>query len=193
MNSDCLTGDSPLSGGGTSGIITNTDVQEARSENYDVRYSKSGASVRKSLRRSDLPSDSVARPSTGSASARYNIRQCANDARAAATRLEDAAREGDFMEAATAGGLLTDALGQLWKLRSYRESEFAEIVNMLQLALAKVNFESLAPRQCLILGELLDNCVLAGAADESDVRHARQLLRQGSFDPWRGLSLREDY
>ena len=96
------------------------------------------------------------------------------------------------MEATNAGGMLTDALTQLWKLRSYRESEFAEIVNMLELALAKVDFGSLSPEQCSALVKLLDECVLAGATDESEVRHARHLLRQGGFDPWRGLSLRED-
>ena len=190
--SDGHTGDSPFSGGGASGIITNTDVQEARCENYDIRYKKSGAPVREASHRNDLRGDAATHPSTSSASARYSIRQCAEKAREAASHLEDAARDGDFMEATTAGGMLTDALSRLWKLRSCRESEFAEIVNMLELALAKVDFESLSPEQCSALVKLLDECVLAGATDESEVRHARHLLRQGGFDPWRGLSLRED-
>ena len=160
--SDHQTGDSPFSGGGTSGIIANTDVQEARCQNYDIRYNKSGAPVRKAPRRNDLFGDAGAHSSTGSASARYNIRQWAQKARAAVSRLEAAARDGDFMEATTTGGMLTDAVNQLWKLRGYRESEFSEIINMLELALAKVDFETLSPEQLSAIGKLLDECVLAG-------------------------------
>lgn len=189
--SEGLTGDSPFSAGGSRGIIANTDVQEARSENYDIRYSKSGAPIKEAARRNDSPGAGT-RPSKNSASARYNIRQNAEKARAATSRLESAAREQDFMEATSAGGVLTDALGQLWQLRNYREPEFAEIINMLQLALAKVNFESLVPEQISALVTLLDDCVLAGATDESEVRQARYLLRDGGFDPWRGLSLRDE-
>ena len=190
--SDRQTGDSPFSGGGTSGIIANTDVQEARCQNYDIRYDKSGAPVRGTPLRNDLCGDAAAHSSTGSASARYNIRRWAHKARESVSRLEAAARAGDFMEAASTGGMLTDAVSQLWKLRRCRESEFAEIINILELALAKVVFETLSPEQLSAIGELLDDCVLAGVTDESEVRRARRLLRLGGFDPWRGLSWRED-
>lgn len=190
--SDNQTGGSPFSGGGAGGIIMNTDVQDARCENYDVPRIKSGSPVNEPSRQGDSRRDARKHVSTNSASGRYSIRQWATNARVAASRLEDAAIEGDFMEATSAGGELLDALAHLWKLRNYRESEFAEIISMLQLALAKTQFESLVSDQCVALRTLLDDCVLAGATDESEVRLARSLLKQGGFDPWRGLALREE-
>jgi hypothetical protein len=113
-------------------------------------------------------------------------------AKEAAMRLKNSASDSDFMDATGAGVELTDALNHLWQLRKCRESEFAEIVNMLQLALAKMSFELLTSDQCAAIVKFLNECLLAGATDESDVRQARSLLRDAGFNPFRGLSMHED-
>ena len=186
------TGDSPFKGGGTRTITSNTNLQEARSKYYEVPYDKSGAPAKDFSRQANDDGNSGRTMSPRSASYRYSIRQWATAAKKAADRLAEAVEEDDFMEATGSGVELTNQLRELWRLRDSRESEFAEIINMLEIALAKVQFETLSSSQCRFLCQLIDQYVVAGMVDETDVRDARSLLRQAGLDPWRGLSLRED-
>ena len=185
------TDESPFVSGSTATTFSNTHVQDARSEHYELPYVESGGQIN-TLRRGDKPGETQTHTSTQSASARYNIRRWASHAKDTAITLQNAARDEDFMEATSAGVELTDTLSQLWRLRDGREEEFAEIVNMLQLALAKIDFESITVEQCGHLVEIVEKCLLSGLVDETEVRLTRTLLRDAGLNPWRGLSLRED-
>jgi hypothetical protein len=185
------TGASPFSGGGSMTAVSNTHVQDARCNNYDIPYVKSGTPIRPISRREEPRDRLDSRSLAESATTRYNLRRWAVSAKEAAERLRDASRSEDFMEATSAGVQLTYYLSQLWHSRDKREPEYAEVVSMLQLALAKVNFESVSVCQCDRIIELLDKCLLSGIAEETEVRLARSLLREAGFDPFRGLSFRE--
>ena len=178
--------------GRTSTLTPNTDVQDSRVRDYKIPYAKSGTSIKSDKVHSNQRGRDEGHLASDSAKTRFALRRWSERAKESATRLLASANEQDFMEATNAGIELTDSLSALWKLRECRESTFSEIVNLTQLALAQAAFEKFTPDQCTTLVQLLDDCLLSGATDETEVRLARNLLQKAGLSPWRGFSQRED-
>ena len=188
------TGESGYSGSGMNTFVSNTTVQASRLRNYTTRYEKSGGpSIEGNIAGTEQHKGSLSRePSSSRSSARYNILRWTEQARKAAFRLSEANSLDDFMEARHAGHLLTDSLARIWSFRDVREEEFTEIVNILQIALKELPFETIQPAICSAVEQIIDECLLSGSVDETQVRKARELMREVGLDPFRGLTLREE-
>jgi len=186
---DPLTGEADGIAGFTSagqGIMQNTNVQDARCEYYDLTHERSGVLRKPRVRERAVPTErrQVARNLAG----RYAIRKYVDDARQESLRMELAARQGDVMALACAGIALMGCLQELWAMRNVREEEWRSVVNFLQAALTKEEFERLSTEQCKTVHAIIVNYLGGGLLRDEDVLKARMMLRKAGLDPWKAMS-----
>jgi len=168
------------------GMLANTKVQDARCEYYDLPYAKSGVDKKQFLKERTAPSRrELAAPIT---SQLYAVRKYSRDARDEAARMVRASKDGEIMEIASQGLALMDSLQVLWGLRSVREDEWASLVNFLQAALSKEEFERFTEEQCETVHIIIANYLAAGLVRDDEVTKARCLLRKVGLDPWKAIS-----
>ena len=168
------------------GMLANTKVQDARCEYYDLPYVKSGVDKKQSLKERTAPSRrEFAAPRI---SQFYAVRKYSRDARDEAARMVRASKDGEIMEIASQGLALMDSLQVLWGLRSVREDEWASLVNFLQAALSKEEFERFTEEQCETVHIIIANYLAAGLVRDDEVTKARCLLRKVGLDPWKAIS-----
>jgi len=105
-----------------------------------------------------------------------------------AKNMEEAAKSNDFMELSIAGITLMDNLHDLWKLRKVREEEWQAILNFLQSALVQEEFEKYTLNQCVVIRKTIENYLSKGSVNDTEIERAVTILREGGFDPFRGIS-----
>ena len=105
-----------------------------------------------------------------------------------ANELEDAARTGDLMALSNAGFGLTAALDELWEQRNEGETDWADLLNLLQGALAKEEFERYSTQQCAAIKEIISKYLTADEVKLDDIENSIRLLREAGLDPWKGIS-----
>jgi hypothetical protein len=170
------------------GWVRNTHVSDVRCLAYDVPREKSAVerTVRQML--PGRPNSAQPREAPTERPDRFALRQHLARANHLAARLADASQRDDPMEQAIVGSDLSDSLQALWKLRSLREQEWAEVVNFLQSALAQEEFERFTPGHCRAVRQVLADFLAGGAVDPEDVIRARLILREAGFDPWKAVA-----
>ena len=105
---------------------------------------------------------------------------------ATADELVDAS---DPVDAALLGSLLLNTLEELWRHRFSREADWSEAINILQITLAGIEFETLERDKRLTLAKIFARGRLLRTVCRSDLDQVLGLLSKGGFDIWRGLEL----
>lgn len=109
-------------------------------------------------------------------------------AQALAHELERAAGSGDLIGLSNTGFALVHVLDELWALRNEREADWGDLLNLLQGALAKEEFERYTVRQCAAIKEIISKYLFANEVKLSDFESSVKLLREAGLDPWKGIS-----
>ncbi|MCI0339149.1 MAG: hypothetical protein L0226_16375 [Acidobacteria bacterium] len=121
---------------------------------------------------------------------RYAIGQALATAEQEARDMEEFARAGEVMELSIAGFSLKRALQDLWDLRNDRENDWGDLLNLLQIVLAQVEFEQFTVDQCAAIRKIIVDHLGSGLIDIDDLESSVKLLRKVGFDPWVGISAR---
>jgi cytochrome P450 len=164
----------------------NTQVHSGRLITYDVPYEKSAAPTKRPSARSFMPPG--AEESGKVVSQRYALNHYLAKAREEARRMKEESQYGNTLDLGIRGVALLDDLEELWRLRTVRELEWAEILNLLQSALAKEQFERFTPHMCNAVLKVVSEYLGSGATDRDDVRDALRILQDAALDPWKAIS-----
>lgn len=101
--------------------------------------------------------------------------------------------KGDLVGLANAGFALRDSLAQLWDLRTLREDDWGDLVNLLQAALALEEFERFSIHQCQAIRSIVVDHLAGGVTDIDDLEAVVSLLRSVGFDPFRAISATDEF
>lgn len=96
--------------------------------------------------------------------------------------------ENDPIESALLGGELTNTLHDLWKHRTCRESDWVEMLNMLQIAVPAEEFEFLPKQKRLALSRVFNETLLPRTVGSGDIDRFLKILTDAGFNVWSGLS-----
>lgn len=118
----------------------------------------------------------------------HTISHCLIRANQIASEWESYAQIGDLIELSNAGFALVAVLDDLWKLRGEREADWGDLLNLLQGALAKEEFERFSIQQCTAIKDLISKHLAADEVTLDDLENSIKLLRETGLDPWRGIS-----
>ncbi len=121
-------------------------------------------------------------------SLRYAISIKLGEAIGAAQGMEESAKDSDPIELSISGFKLKTALQELWELRTQRESDWQDLIAMLQAAINKEQFERFGVEQCKTVRVILENHLSNNPVDLSDLESSLRLLRKAALDPWKGVS-----
>lgn len=126
---------------------------------------------------------------TSSAPARRDaIRRLLARAESEAMRMEGLAEGADLIELSNAGFALRESLADLWQLRSERESDWGDLLNFLQGALAQEQFERFRLNQCQAIRSVIVDHLGSGVTDADDIERSLKLLCEAELDPWKAIS-----
>lgn len=141
-----------------------------------------------------IPSSGAKRrkPTSHEAADRLQIAGCIEEATKQVEAMLLGATNDDPIGLAVAGFDLKESLQKLWDLRAIREAEFSDLINHLQICLARLNFEEFSVTDCTTLRMVLKNYLARGAVDREDVRDAIQMLSDAGFEPWSALAVCKD-
>ena len=138
---------------------------------------------------SPVPEKPRAYPGRSGAPARRDeIRRCLIKSTEAAGNLETYAAAGEKIELSNEGFRLRQLLDDLWELRSEREVNWGDLLNILQGALKQEEFERFSFDQCQAIRTIVADHLGAGAVGDDDIERSVELLRETGLDPWRGIS-----
>ena len=105
-----------------------------------------------------------------------------------AAEMAASAQTGNLLELSNAGFALGATLDELWALRGEREADWGDLLNLLQGALAKEEFERYSAPQCAAIGKIIRDHLAADQVELDDLEHSIGLLREAGLDPWKGIS-----
>ena len=101
----------------------------------------------------------------------------------------DAAKAGDPFELSNAGFDLLNVLEELWTLRSNREANWRDLLNLLQVTLSQEHFEAYTLQKCVAVREVVCEHLKTWTVDNEDIRSSISILRRAGLDPWKGISV----
>lgn len=184
LNDENSTG-SGLSWRARSGLLPQLDVQIVSSM-YESTGSSSGMQVRerdKPLSPS-MPKEELApRPAKRDA-----LRRRMKHAERVASRLVEFQRANDLMALSNAGFELERTLDDLWALRSECDEDWADLLNVLQGSLKKLEFEKMSQEQCAAVQAIVSGPLGDRSVDDTGLEDAVLLLRKVGLDPWKAIS-----
>ncbi len=160
--------------------------QEGRLAGFELISGKSGALDLQRYTTHHRPFRAT--PTRSDPARRDAIRRGLATAERLAREMEFSARVGDLMELSNAGFGLAAALGELWGLRGEREDDWGDLLNLLQGALAKEEFEKFSVQQCAAIRMIIADHLDAGRVDMDDIERSLRLLSEAGLDPWKGIS-----
>ena len=105
-----------------------------------------------------------------------------------AVALEDAASTDDLMTLRNSRVVFASALGELWTFRNEREPDWGDLLNLLQGALAKEEFERSGPKQCTAISAIVRHHLTADEVKLDNLENSIKLLREAGLNPWKGIS-----
>ena len=169
--------------GGTLGSVKDTEGQESRSGTYDSYYNKTGEDVRPvSQKRSKNVSS---RKQFSQIAISEEVNRLLRKASEKVTQLVEAE---DLIEQANIAFAFKDCLEDLWKNRDDREDNWGDILNILQIVLAQVEFEQLSLAQKLSIKKITNDYLCAPEILDLEIDDALTVLSDAGFDPWSGIS-----
>jgi hypothetical protein len=170
--------------------ITVGDLSDSLSETTGGLTGESVHVFRRSRSPLEVPTAASSRryETISTPSRRDAIRRALGLAINEAERMETFADRQEFVDLSLAGFQLLEKLQELWTLRFERESDFADLLNMLQGALVQEEFERFSRTQCVSIRTILVDHLGSGPVDSDDIERSIRLLREAGFDPWKGIS-----
>lgn len=94
----------------------------------------------------------------------------------------------DPIEISNLAHRVIDNLNQLWEQRSFRENEWGDLINILQICLSKEILETFPREKWEAISRVFDECMGARTVTRTDVERGIRILKQGGFDPWGAMS-----
>jgi transcriptional regulator with XRE-family HTH domain len=125
---------------------------------------------------------------TGNQAQRQAVRHHLAAAERWANEMMSDAQTGNLMELSNSGFALTAVLDELWALRDEREADWGDLLNLLQGALAKEEFERFSTQQCTAIRKIITDHLAGGYVEIDDLERSIRLLREAGLDPWKGIS-----
>jgi hypothetical protein len=110
----------------------------------------------------------------------------------AARDMENAATDNDLIQLSISGFQLRDALQKLWGLRKLRESDWQDLLVMLQASITNEHFERFSVEQCKAVRIILETHLLSIPVDISDLESTLRILRKAKLDPWKSASSEDE-
>lgn len=163
------------------------DVQDFRLSGYDLGYSNSGKprnlpklTVRRQTQLTTKPDSYSVKP--------YAIGRLLNKAERLARDMELYSQNSELIDLSNSGFSLTHTLDDLWALRSEREADWGDLLNLLQGAIAKEEFERFSAQQCAAIRKTITDHLAGGYVEIDDIERSIRLLRDAGLDPWKGIS-----
>lgn len=164
-------------------------MQEIGLEGYALASSRNGQlSITRRPTGRQIPLNSRPTSNTSNTSKSTRIAQLLNKAKSLASEMESYARSGELMDLSNCGFSLIYTLDDLWALRENRESDWKDLLNLLQGALAKEEFERYSVEQCIAVRKVITEHLADGYIEIDDLERSIRLLRNAGLDPWKGIS-----
>ena len=161
-------------------------MQEIDLEGYALANSRNGQmSITRRPAGRQIPPNSRPASNTSKSS---RIALLLNKAKRLAFEMESYARSGELIDLSNCGFSLTSTLEDLWALRDSRESDWKDLLNLLQGALAKEEFERYSLQQCIAVQKVITEHLADGYIEIDDLERSVRLLRDAGLDPWKGIS-----
>ncbi len=136
---------------------------------------------------------------SGSASGRLPEKQANNDLiakkehisrvlRSCREMLEDIVEIEDPIQVSNEAHALMREFKSLWQYRDARESEWGDLINLLQIALPGQNYEDVPKQTWIAISRIFEECLANRTLRNDDTRRAIRLLKEAGLDPWNGIS-----
>lgn len=168
----------------TLGLIKDTEGQESRSGNYDLYYNRTG----------EEPVKPVSQKRSKNVSRERQFPQIAISEevnrlmRKASEKVAQLVEAEDLIEQANIAFSFKDCLEKLWQNRNNREDNWGDLLNIIQVVLAQVEFEQLSEMQKLSIKKVTNDYLCKPEILDSDIDYALEVLSEAGFDPWSGIS-----
>lgn len=168
----------------TLGLIKDTAGQGARSDIYDSYYIRTGEEpVRRIFQKRSEKVSSQKQFSQIAISEEVN-----RLLRKASEKVAQLVEVEDLIEQANIAFAFKDCLEELWKNRGNREDNWGDLLNIMQIILAQVEFEQLSETQKLSIKKVTDYYLCKPEILDPDIDNALEALSEAGFDPWSGIS-----
>ncbi len=168
----------------TSGLVKATEGQEARNNNYNPYYAKTGEEPVTPISQKKLKRVSSKRQFS-QIPILEEVNRLLRKASEKVTKLVEAE---DLVEQANIAFAFKDCLEELWKNRDNREDNWGDLLNILQIVLAQVEFEQLTVAQKLGIKKITTDYLCTPEILDPDIDDALESLSAAGFDPWSGIS-----
>jgi len=167
-----------------------SDVQEARLTGYGSLDQQSGIDRqdRTTTARNEVHVESHGHQRSATPASHYALSRALDAAEYHTRKMIKACAEENLIELSNEGFALQDTLAVLWELRSIRGDDWADLLNIVQGALQKEEFERFSADHCSAINEIVVNHLRPGAANDDDIERSIGLLRRVGLDPWKGIS-----
>ncbi|MBO1223703.1 MAG: hypothetical protein JYX80_04705 [Candidatus Scalindua sediminis] len=165
------------------GLTKHTESQGSRSVNYDSYYNKTGVDVKPVIQRRSR-----------AVSYKRQVQQIAISEevnrllRKASETVDQLVVTKDLIEQANYAFAFKDCLEDLWKNRKNREDNWGDLLNIVQVVLAQVEFEQLSEVQKLSIKKVTNVYLCKPEILDPDIDDALEALSEAGFDPWSGIS-----
>ncbi len=168
---------------GTLGLIKDTEGQESRSNIYNPYYNKTGEDVR------PISQKRLKKVSSKRQFSQIAISEEVNRLlRKASEKVAQLVETEDLIEQANIAFAFKDCLEELWKNKENREDNWGDLLNILQIVLAQVEFEQLSVAQKLGIKKITKDYLCTPEILDPDIDDALEVLSAAGFDPWSGIS-----
>lgn len=168
----------------TLGFIKDTEGQESRSGTYDSYYYKTG----------EEPVRPVYQKGSKNVSSKRQFPQIAISEevnrlqRKALEKADQLVEAEDLIEQVNIAFEFKNCLEDLWKNRDNREDNWGDLLNILQIVLAQVEFEQLSVAQKLSIKKVTKDYLCKPEILDPYIDEALEVLSDAGFDPWVGIS-----
>jgi hypothetical protein len=168
----------------TLGLIKDTEGQESRSSIYDSYYDRTG----------EEPLKPVSQKRSKNVSGKTQFSQIAISEevnrllRKTSETVAQLVEAEDLIEQANYAFAFKNCLEDLWKNRNNREDNWGDLLNILQIVLAQVEFEQLSVAQKLSIKKITNDYLCTPEILDPDIDDALEVLSGAGFDPWSGIS-----
>jgi len=102
--------------------------------------------------------------------------------------LNDIVETDDLIQASNWAHSLSQEFKSLWQFRDARENEWADLVNLLQIALPSQRYEDIPKESWIVISRIFSECLVDRTIRNDDTHRAIRLLKEAKLDPWCGIS-----